>query len=93
MPEKDTPDKEKTSKGATTEQWNLVRELRCNLTVDLALPGFRVADLVGLAPQLIIDTRWPAGSDVPLRMNGELLAWCEFEVVENRLAVRLTELA
>jgi hypothetical protein len=29
---------------------------------------------------------------VPLQMNGELLAWCEFEVIENRLAVRITEL-
>jgi hypothetical protein len=28
-----------------------------------------------------------------LKVNGELIAWCEFEVLGNKLAVRLTELA
>jgi len=65
----------------------------CNLSVELPVPGFRVCDLMRLQLQAVIDTRWPLGNDVPLRMNGELLAWCEFEVIENHLAVRLTELA
>jgi flagellar motor switch protein FliN/FliY len=75
------------------DKWAHVRDLPCKLTVDLPLPGFRVMDLLALAPRSVIDTHWPVGNDVPLRVNGELLAWCEFEVVENRLAVRLTELA
>lgn len=75
------------------DKWALVQELPCELTVDLTLPGFRVANLMDLAAQSVIDTRWPVGKDVPLRVNGELLAWCEFEVVEDRLAVRLNELS
>ena len=75
------------------DKWTQVRELACYLTVDLPLPNFHVADLVALDRQSVIDTHWPVGNDVPLRVNGELLAWCEFEVVESRLAVRLTELA
>jgi len=75
------------------DKWSHVRDLACRLTLDLPLPNFRVADLLALQRQSVIDTRWPVGNDVPLRVNGELLAWCEFEVVENRLAVRLTELA
>ena len=75
------------------EKWAHVRDLTCHLTVDLPLPGFRVANLMALGKRSVIDTHWSVGNDVPLRVNGELLAWCEFEVVENRLAVRLTELA
>jgi flagellar motor switch protein FliN/FliY len=73
--------------------WSHVQELRCELTVDLPLPEFRVADWLELRPRTVIDTRWRVGNDVPLRVNGELLGWCEFEVVEGRLAIRLTELA
>jgi flagellar motor switch protein FliN/FliY len=57
------------------------------------VPGFTVADLVHLERGRIIASRWTVGQDVPLRINGELIAWSEFEVVQNRLAVRLTELA
>ena len=75
------------------DKWVRVQDLACNLTVELPIPGFRVRDLMRLQPEVVIDTRWPVGNDVPLRLNGELLAWCEFEVVENHLAVRLTELS
>ena len=57
------------------------------------VPGFTVADLVHLERGRIIATRWTVGQDVPLRVNDELIAWSEFEIVQNRLAVRLTELA
>ena len=75
------------------DKWDHVLGLYCGLSVEIPLPGFRVADLLGLVEKAVIDTHWQVGKDVPLRVNGELLAWCEFEVVENRLAVRLTELA
>lgn len=84
---------EKFGPANPSDKWMAVKDLACYLTVDLPLPGFRVADLMELGARTVIDTHWPVGNDVPLRMNGELLAWCEFEVVENRLAVRLTELA
>ena len=41
----------------------------------------------------IVVSRWTVGQDVPLRVNDELIAWSEFEIAQNRLAVRLTELA
>lgn len=66
--------------------------LPCDLTIDLPLPGFKVGDLAKLVPRMVIDSHWPVGEDVPVRVNGHLVAWSEFEVVGNRLAVRLTEL-
>jgi flagellar motor switch protein FliN/FliY len=63
------------------------------LTIEISVPGFTVGDLVHLGRGRIIATRWVVGQDVPLRVNDELVAWSEFEVVQNRMAVRLTELA
>ncbi len=75
------------------ERWQRVESLPCLLTIEIPVPGFTVADLVQLARGRIIASRWTVGQDVPLRINGELIAWSEFEVVQNRLGVRLTELA
>ncbi len=75
------------------DPWLRIEALPCLLTIEISVPGFTVADLVHLERGRIIATRWTVGQDVPLRVNGELIAWSEFEVVQNRLAVRLTELA
>ena len=75
------------------DPWARVEGLPCLLTVEIPVLGFRVTDLVHLSPGRIIATRWRVGLDVPLRVNGELIAWSEFEIVHSRLAMRLTELA
>lgn len=75
------------------EPWARLLGLSCELTAELAVPGFKVADLLRLAPRTVIDSHCKAGADIPLRVNGGLVAWSEFEVVRDRLAVRLTELA
>jgi len=75
------------------ERWVRVEALPCVLSVEIPVPGFTVADLVQLERGGIVATRWTVGQDVPLRANDQLIAWSEFEVVQNRLAVRLTELA
>ncbi|MGA2424750.1 MAG: FliM/FliN family flagellar motor C-terminal domain-containing protein [Terriglobales bacterium] len=74
-------------------KWQRVEALPCLLTIEISVPGFTVADLVHLERGRIIASGWTVGQDVPLRVNGELIAWSEFEVVQKRLAVRLTELA
>lgn len=78
---------------AIADPWAHVLGLPCVLTIEIEVPGFKVADLVQLAPGRIIATRWTVGLDVPLLVNGELVAWSEFEIVQTKLAVRLTELA
>ena len=79
--------------GEEERLWQPVLGLPCELSVDLPLPKFRIADLMKLRRGSLIDTGWHLGQDVPLRLNGTLIGWSEFEVVNNRLAVRLTELA
>jgi flagellar motor switch protein FliN/FliY len=75
------------------ERWVRAGCLPCLLTVEISVPGFTVSDLVHLERGRIIASRWTVGQDVPLRVNDELIAWSEFEIVQTRLAVRLTELA
>jgi flagellar motor switch/type III secretory pathway protein FliN len=74
-------------------RWRPVLELPCELTVDLPLPAFKIADLLQLRLGIVINARWPLGQDVPLRLNGTLVGWIEFEVAGDSLAVRMTELA
>jgi flagellar motor switch/type III secretory pathway protein FliN len=75
------------------DPWARVESLPCALTVEIPVPGFTVSDLVHLSRGRVIATSWIVGQDVPLRVNGKLIAWCEFEVVHGHLAIRLTELA
>ncbi len=79
--------------GMVADPWARVEGLPCTLTVEISVPHFKVADLVLLAQGRIVETHWTVGLDVPLLINGELVAWSEFEIVQSRLAVRLTELA
>jgi len=73
--------------------WTRVHGLRCELAVELAVPGVKVRDLMSMRSGTVINSRWQLSADVPLRVNGELIAWSEFEVVGKKLAVRITELA
>jgi len=73
--------------------WSRVQGLNCRLTVELALPGVKVRDLMGMRVNTVINSQWQLSADVPLRVNGELIAWSEFEVAGKKLAVRITELA
>ena len=46
-----------------------------------------------LRPGEVIESSWANGEDLPLSSGTVQLAWTEFEVVDSRLAVRVTRLA
>ncbi len=68
---------------------------RLPVELDIAVPvrEFRVRHLLALEPGQVIESQWSHGNDVPLASGDVQLAWTEFEVVETRLAVRVTRLA
>jgi flagellar motor switch/type III secretory pathway protein FliN len=74
------------------ELWSEAAWLPCVLSVDLPLRKFTVRDLLQLEPGSILESVNTAGADVPIVVNSQLIGWAEFEVVGQRLAVRLTEL-
>jgi flagellar motor switch protein FliN/FliY len=67
---------------------------RLPVEVDVAVPvrEFRVRHLLALEPGAVIESEWNHGSDLPLAAGDVRLAWSEFEVVETKLAVRVTRL-
>jgi flagellar motor switch/type III secretory pathway protein FliN len=72
--------------------WARVADLPCQLTVELVLPPLLLAEVAALRAGTMLETKWPVTRDVPLAVNGQRIAWCEFEIVREQLAVRLTEL-
>jgi len=63
------------------------------LTLDVPVVRFTIADLLALEKGSIVETACHYTSDVPLRVNQTLVGWTEFEVVDDRLAVRITDQA
>ena len=75
------------------ERFDQLPWLPCTLALDIPVVKFTVADLLDLSEGSIVETTYHQSSDLPLRANGQLVGWTEFEVVGERLAVRLTDLS
>ena len=73
--------------------WPMLSQLRLAMTASVVLRGFKVRDLLKLRPGEVVESVWPEVEDVPLIIGQVQVAWSEFEVVEQRLVVRLTRLA
>ncbi len=69
-----------------------VMRLPVELEVAVPVREFRVRHLLALAPGQLVETQWVQGNDLPLAAGQVQLAWSEFEVVETRMAVRITRL-
>ena len=67
---------------------------RLPVEVDVAVPirKFRVRNLLAMEEGVVIPSHWVQGDDMPLAARGAQLAWSEFEVVDQKLAVRITRL-
>jgi flagellar motor switch/type III secretory pathway protein FliN len=82
---------------ATAESGSLSLEdlslLPLTLSLDVPVVRFTIGDLLKLSKGAIVESGCHHTSDVPLRVNQVLIGWTEFEVVGERLAVRITELS
>lgn len=66
--------------------------LPMQVDVTIPVPSFRVQDLLALERGSVLESRWPQTDDVPVWCGGSQLVWSEFEVVDQKLAVRVTRL-
>ena len=57
------------------------------------MPKFSVGDLLTLRKGSVVQTATPVANDIPLKVNKILFGWGRFEVADDRLVVRITELA
>ena len=94
------PEMEPTARGIqlveaprNPDQFELLPWMPCTLALDIPVVHFTVGHLLALGRGSIVETAYHQSSDLPLHVNGQLVGWTEFEVVGDRLAVRLTELS
>lgn len=66
--------------------------LPVQMDVCIPLPSFRVADLIALEPGRVLTSEWGSTDDLPLWCGDVQLVWTEFEVVDQKIAVRVTRL-
>ena len=78
------------ARGPSAEQ--VLPWLPCMLGLEIPVVGFTVDTLLKLKPGSLVETSCHQSTDLPLRVNGVLMAWTEFEVVGERLAARITDL-
>jgi flagellar motor switch/type III secretory pathway protein FliN len=88
---KPTGDPQRLESGRELDE--LLPWLPCSLALDIPIIKFTVGDLLRLNIGSVVETAYHQSSDLPLRVNGQLVGWTEFEVVGERLAVRLTDLS
>ena len=74
------------------EPVELLPWLPCTLALEVPVVKFTVGTLLSLSEGVLIESAWHQSTDIPLRVNGLLMAWTEFEVVGERLAARITDL-
>lgn len=79
--------------GAGPDDWQEVLSLPCQLEITLPIPHFKVGDLLRLVRESLVDTRWKQSADLPVRVNGKLIGWAQFEASGEKVAVRFTEIA
>lgn len=66
--------------------------LPMQLDVTVPIPLFRVQNLLALEKGAVLESDWSHTEDVPVWCGGTQLVWAEFEVVDQKLAVRVTRL-
>jgi flagellar motor switch protein FliN/FliY len=88
------PEQEKQSppESIQTSFSALAAKLPLQLDLRVPLPSFRVQNLLSLEKGQVVESAWPHTEDLPLWSGGVHLVWTEFEVVDQKLAVRVTRL-
>jgi flagellar motor switch protein FliN/FliY len=72
--------------------WETLSQLRITMRVGVPLNRFRVRDVLMLKVGQVFESASPETEDVPLMVGQVQLGWSEFEVVDQRLGLRLTRL-
>jgi flagellar motor switch/type III secretory pathway protein FliN len=73
--------------------WPMISRLPVAMAVQIPLTGFTVRNLLELQTGYTVISSWALAEDVPLKVGALQIASGEFEVVEHRMALRLTTLA
>lgn len=72
--------------------WQKLSRLELMMAVEVPLLRFKVQDLLRLSEGQVFESAFSDIEDVPLKVGDVQLGWTEFEVVDQKIALRLTRL-
>jgi flagellar motor switch/type III secretory pathway protein FliN len=72
--------------------WKTFAQLRVTMRAGVALNRFKVRDLLSLKEGQVFESLSPDTENVPLMVGQVQLGWSEFEIVDQRMALRVTRL-
>lgn len=67
--------------------------LPCRVTLEVPISECTLGSLLRLGKDAVLATGLRSTADVPLLVNNRLVAWIQFEMIADKLAARITELA
>lgn len=67
--------------------------LPCRLSLEVPVSDFTLGDLLRLQKGSVVATAIRSTAEIPLSINGQLIARIQFEMIGERLAARIMELA
>ncbi len=73
--------------------WPMISRLPVVLAARVPLSRFTVRCLLALTSGQTVESAWATTEDVPLMVDDLCVGWSEFEVVDQRMALRLTRIA
>jgi flagellar motor switch/type III secretory pathway protein FliN len=91
--EQNPTDPPKPASTASADSLDSIPWLPCLLSLEVPIARFTIGDLLKLTKGSVVESSCHHTSDVPLRVNQMLIGWTEFEVIGDRLAVRITDQA
>jgi len=72
--------------------WPKLSQLELTMAVEVPLLRFKVQDLLRLSEGQVFESAFSDTEDVPLRIGDVQIGWTEFEVVDQKICLRLTRL-
>jgi flagellar motor switch/type III secretory pathway protein FliN len=72
--------------------WEVLAKLRVTLRAVVAMNRFKVRDLLALKEGQVFESLSPDTDDVSLLIGQMQVGWSEFEIMDQRMALRLTRL-
>ena len=72
--------------------WETLAQLQVTMRAGVRLNRFKVRHLLSLKEGQVLESLSPDTEDVPLMIGQVQVGWSEFEILEQRMALRLTRL-
>ncbi len=82
----------RTQVESSREEWGEIVLVPVKLTAAIAFKNLKLRELCELQAGTVLATAHAAGLAIPVSVAGTFIGWAEFQVVGERLALRIADL-